>query len=91
MVSKKTVTFIAMSQTWFAFMILIIKYGIEGFKNITGIMLLKDLLFLVPSTVFIIAWTVLILSGVNGILDKFNEIRKEETKKQPKSKVKGNR
>ena len=78
--SKRTVSFIILSQGWFAFMILMIKYMINGFSNVTGSDVAKDLLFMIPSTIYIIALTIVLVSGIIGLHMKIDGLIKTKKK-----------
>lgn len=82
--SKKTVRFIIVTQTFYAFMLLMVKYMINGFRHLEFVMVVKDLLFIVPATGFIIAFTILVYNSLETFLNQF----KENPKKTQNSKTK---
>ena len=91
MVNKQRVRSIIMTQSWFAFMLLMVKYMIKGFSNLTPREVGYDLLFLIPATLFIIALTILLLSGASGVYYQLKNFVEPEEEKAEKKETRAKR
>ncbi len=82
--NKKTFRFIAITQSFYGFMILMVKYMINGLANIQAGLFIKDVIFIIFATMYIIAFTILVYSGIYGLIGSFKGKPKKEQKEENK-------
>ena len=69
---------------WFSFCIMMWKYMMRGFTNVSKDIVLNDLKFIIPAIIFTAAWTIIADNAIESTIYFFTELFKKRDKKETK-------